>query len=357
HHVKWDKEHPGRLFKWVGDEGTSGAGIIKPLEAYAKSKGVKILLEHKMTKIIRKGGTSGRVLGVEAQADGKKLFFRAKKGVILGSGGWKGNKFLRKLFDSRITEDIGTTGEPIVISDGSGLVAAMEAGAILASDRAYDMALYRRQFGTKNYLIPPNSPYGSRGIDVVGPRWGDVIFINKKGKRFVKEEDGFDFFNAALAQEDHVLWTICDDDAVKKNKWDMSHPNTQKGCAFSALTIAELANLIQVPGDSLSEAVEKYNTYVDAGKDPDFDKPKRLLRTKIEKPPFYAAWIQIFCHDTVGGLAINTRSQVLDIYGKVIPGLYAAGEAATGGFDQPGMPPALIFGRIAGENAAAESPA
>jgi succinate dehydrogenase/fumarate reductase flavoprotein subunit len=359
HLVWWDKEGPGRLSKY-GDSTTSGAGVIKPLEAYARTKGVKFLLEHKMTKIIRKEGTSGRVLGVEAQAGNKKLFFRAKKGVILGTGGWKGNKFLRKLFDSRITEDFGATGVPFVNPDGSGIVAGLEAGAILISDRANDSALFRRMFGTKHYQFLLNSPYGAPGLAIVGPRWGDVIFINKAGKRFFKEEDvgvygDYSFFDAFFAQEGHVLWTIFDDKAAKKNKWDIAPPVTEKDCAFSAPTLTELAKLIQVPGDAVSETVQKYNTYVDAGKDPDFDKPKNLLRSKIETPPFYATWVSLYVHDTCGGLAINARSQVLDIYGKVIPGLYAGGETA-GGLEFPGMNRGIILGRIAGENAAAESP-
>jgi predicted oxidoreductase len=91
------------------------------------------------------------------------------------------------------------------------------------------------------------------------------------------------------------------------------------------------------------------------GKNPDFDKPKNLLSSKIETPPFSAAWVSLYVHDTCGGLAINARSQVLDVYGKVIPGLYAGGETA-GGLEFVGMNRGIIPGRIAGENAAAESP-
>jgi succinate dehydrogenase/fumarate reductase flavoprotein subunit len=195
---------------------------------------------------------------------------------------------------------------------------------------------------------------------MAGSRWGDLIFINKAGKRFFKEEDiasygEYSFFDAFFAQEGHVLWTIFDDKAAKKNKWDIAPPVTEKDCAFSATTLPELAKRIQVPGDALSETVQKYNTYVEAGKDSDFEKPKNLLRSKIENPPFSAAWVSLFVHDTCGGLAINARSQVLDIYGKVIPGLYAGGETA-GGLEFVGMNRGIILGRIAGENAAAESP-
>jgi succinate dehydrogenase/fumarate reductase flavoprotein subunit len=274
----------------------------------------------------------------------------------LGSGGWKGHKFMRKLFDSRMTEDLAASGEPFVNPDGSGIQAALEIGAVLMSDRAMDSALFRRKFGTRHYNFPLNSPYGAPGLNIAGPRMGDVIFVNKSGMRFVNEEDvgslgPYSFFDAALAQEGYVLWTIFNDATAKKYKWDIKPPVTEQGCAFSAPNLSELARSIQVPGDALMETVRKYNAYVEAGKDPDFDKPKMLLRAKIEASPFYAVWISLYVHDTCGGLAINTKAQVLDIYGKAIPGLYAGGEAA-GGLEMPGMPRGIILGRIAGENAA-----
>ena len=359
HNVRWEKEGPGRLAK-RGGETTSGAGVIKPLEAFARSKGVKILPEHKMTRIIRQGGNSGRVLGVEANADNKKLFFRAKKAVILGTGSWKGNRFLRGLFDSRI-KDVQGTGVPFVNPDGSGIIAGLEAGAILISDRANDSALFRRMFGTKHYQFPLNSPYGAPGLEMAGSRWGDFIFVNKGGKRFFKEQDvasygSYSMFDAFFAQEGHVLWTIFDDTAVKKHKWNLAPPQTEKGCAFTAPTLVELAKLIQVPGDALQDTVQKYNSYVAEGKDPEFDKPKNLLRSKIETPPFSAAWVSLYVHDTCGGLAVNEKAQILDVHGNAIPGLYGGGET-VGGIEFVGMNRGIILGRIAGENAAAESPA
>jgi fumarate reductase flavoprotein subunit/urocanate reductase len=252
------------------------------------------------------------------------------------------------------------SGEPFVNADGSGIRAGLEAGGVLVSDKANDSALFRRKYGTKHYNFPLNSPYGAPGLAIGGSRMADVIIVNKSGMRFVSEEDVasfgvYSYFDASLAQEDHVLWTIFDDAAAKKYKWDINPPVTEKDCAFSAPTLAELAKLINVPGDALSETARKYNTYVDVGKDPDFDKPKNLLKSRIETPPFYAVWISLFVHDTCGGLAVNAKCQVLGIDGKVIPGLYAGGEAA-GGLEVIGMPRAIIMGRLAGENAAAENP-
>ena len=361
HYLFVEKEGPGAAFFKSPEGVTSGAGLIRPLEAYAKNKGVKILLEHKMTRIIRKGGTTGRVLGVEVQAGRRKLYFKGKKAVILGTGSWKGNRFFRKLFDPRITDDLKASGEPFINADGSGIRAGLEVGAALVSDRAIDIALFRRKFGTKHYNFPLNSPYGAPGLDIHGSRMADAIIVNKSGMRFVNEQDigsfgTYSYFDASLAQEDHVLWTIFDDSAAKKYKWDINPPVTEKDCAFSAPTLVELAKLINVPGDALAGTVRKYNTYVDEGKDLDFDKPKNLLKSKIETPPFFAVWISLFVHDTCGGLAVNAKCQVLDIDGKVIPGLYAGGEAA-GGLDVIGMPRGIIMGRFAGENAAAEKPA
>ena len=102
----------------------------------------------------------------------------------------------------------------------------------------------------------------------------------------------------------------------------------------------------------LEETVARYNSFVDAGKDDDFGKPKPLYR--IAKPPFYAAWATPVIHDTRAGLRINARAQVVDLNGQVIPGLYCGGESA-GGFSLHGLARATCQGYIAGNNAAAEN--
>ena len=93
----------------------------------------------------------------------------------------------------------------------------------------------------------------------------------------------------------------------------------------------------------------RYNSFVDGGKDADFGKPTTMY--KIQKPPFYAAWSTPILHDTLAGLRINQKCEVIDIRGKVIPGLYCAGESA-GGFALHGLPRVTVFGRIAGREAA-----
>jgi succinate dehydrogenase/fumarate reductase flavoprotein subunit len=106
-----------------------------------------------------------------------------------------------------------------------------------------------------------------------------------------------------------------------------------------------------MPAGNLEDTVKRYNTMVDLGVDPDFDKPSPAYR--IDTPPFYAAWATFTAHDTYAGLRINMKCQVIDTEGQVIPGLYCGGESA-GGCSQHGLGRCTTQGYIAGEEAAKE---
>ena len=106
-----------------------------------------------------------------------------------------------------------------------------------------------------------------------------------------------------------------------------------------------------MPASNLRQTIERYNTFVDHGKDDDFGKPTPLY--KIFQPPFYAAWATHSCHDTHAGLRINNYAQVVDLQGNAIPGLYSAGETA-GGIALHGLAKCILFGRIAGRAAAVQ---
>ncbi len=105
---------------------------------------------------------------------------------------------------------------------------------------------------------------------------------------------------------------------------------------------------VPMPRQKLMETVARYNSFVDSGVDEDFGKPKPLY--KIAKPPFYAAWATPAVHDTRAGLRINDKSQVVDLDGEIIAGLYCGGESA-GGFSQHGLARAIVQGLIAAKNA------
>jgi hypothetical protein len=110
----------------------TGAGVVCPLLDAAQKAGVKILLEHRMSSIVRENVDSGRVIGIVANNNGKVLRIRARKAVIIGTGGSTGNVNFRRMFDPRLTEEYcGLGGMPWSNQDASGELAAMAIGASL----------------------------------------------------------------------------------------------------------------------------------------------------------------------------------------------------------------------------------
>ena len=102
---------------------------------------------------------------------------------------------------------------------------------------------------------------------------------------------------------------------------------------------------------TLSETISRYNGFVERGVDEDFGKAS--IPYKIEKGPFYAAWATPGFHDTMTGLRVNRKMQVMDLFGETIPGLYCCGES-SGGQKIHGFGRVLTSGYIAGLYAATE---
>ncbi len=342
-----------------------GAGLVWPMYDVAVKNGAKFFLKHKMTKIIREGERSGRVLGIQVDAGGKTLYFKAKKGVFLGTGSWKGNKNLKVLFLPWLIKYPHVSGEPYVNNDGSGIQAGLDIGASLTTDRGSDWHGWHRHAGSHWHSI--KEPYGLPGT-ANEPLDNACIYVNANGKRFMSEEIGEDnpawvggskpFYFAQICalqpgnEHGPIVWIILDDDARAKQKLDFTVGKVvYQEMYANAPTIAELATKINVPAATLTETVTRYNTLVAGGKDLDWG--KKELAAKIEKPPFHAVMWGIQKHNTLGGLTINAKTQVMDWYSKPIPGLYAAGECA-GGMDLIGLARPILFGRVAGETIADE---
>jgi FAD binding domain len=412
----------------------AGTGVIRPLENSARAKGVRFLLNHKMTSLIREpasGQQSGGVVGITAgyaprimpgqttplksfRSDGNiddtkpSVTIRARKAVILATGGTTSNLHFRRMFDPRLTVVLQVAGEPYSYQDASGELAAMDIGASLwgLANQILengDNIRTQRAIGTRyNYMTweleSPIFPLvKAQGLNVKD--WHDLILVNQVGKRFYDETKGdyphgnvyndynpytpndyrnnerikyhptqYNFFNAAVAMNEYSeppdysagpVWAIFDADAVERNGWKVTPPYVDPdGYFFSAGTLAALAAAIKneyqakpMKGEVLLATVERYNSFVDSGVDEDFGKP--APKHKIQRPPFYAAWATPLVHDTRSGLRINGHCQVMDLNGQIIPGLYCAGESA-GGFNQHGLGRCTTQGFIAGKNAAAE---
>lgn len=425
-HCFWTKG-PG----YESPNNRGGTGLIRPLENSARAKGVKFLLNYKMTSFVREGGKSGRVIGVTTEhtprimpgqstplksfrSDGNidsskpAMAIRAKKAVIVATGGMTSNLNFRRMFDPRLTAVLTVAGEPYSYQDASGELAAMEIGASLwglvnQTLENGDNIRTQRVLATKwNYMtweleFPLFPLVRATGLAVKD--WHDLILVNQVGKRFYDETKGdyphgnvykevdpytpndyrnnenihyhpsnYNFFNAAVAMNEYSqppdysagpVWAIFDSEAVKRNKWNVTPPYVDPdGYFYSANTLTELAGKIKnefqakpMKSETLQATVERYNSFVDAGKDADFGKP--TPKYKIQAAPFYAAWATPNVHDTRSGLHINAKCQVMDMNGQVIPGLYCAGESA-GGFNQHGLGRCTTQGLIAGKNAVAE---
>ena len=354
-----------------------GSGLVRALEASARTKGAQVLLRHKMTSIVREGPSSGRVLGITATHEGRTVNIAARKGVLVATGGSSSNVNLRRTFDSRLTEEYQVAGEPWSRQSGDGEVAAMAIGAALwgtanqTAEAGIAISKTRHigcRWGYSSLIWQPDSRIFdlARASGLTVADWQDVILVNQIGRRFWNELDArYDFFAAALAYNGDSsklngggpIWAIFDRDAVAREEWDPRPPNVDPdGYFFTGDTIAELAGKIANPYSSgpmspavLEATVARYNSFVDIGEDPDFQ--RRAPTYKIQSPPFYAAWSTPILHDSLCGLRTNVKAQVIDIRGQVIPGLYCAGES-QGGFAQHGLGRCLVFGRIAGRDAA-----
>ena len=355
----------------------NGSGLVRTLAASARNKGAQILLKHKMTGIVREPPRTGRVLGITASNGGKPVTIEARKAVIIASGGHTGNVNFRRMFDPRLTEEYQQAGMPYSFQGADGELAAMDIGASLwgtaFQTSGFGPAITRTRhigcrWGYTSLVFETDSPIFelAKATGLTVSDWQNMIFVNQSGQRFWNEVDLSNaFFSAAMAYNGDQtklngggpIWAIFDADAVTREHWNPRPPHVDRdGYFFSADTIAELAGKIDnpyqkqpMPRDVLQRTVERYNAFVTAGVDADFNKPTPMHR--IEKPPFYAAWATPILHDSLTGLRTNANAEVIDIRGEVIPGLYCAGES-QGGFAQHGLARCIVFGRIAGRHAA-----
>jgi succinate dehydrogenase/fumarate reductase flavoprotein subunit len=410
---------PRQMHVWAGDwpqvqtgkpnpaetraQTSNGNGLMRPLEAAARKAGVEFLLEHRMVAIHRAGPNAGRVVGVAVTNRGRNLNIRARKSVILATGGSSGNVNFRRMFDPRLTEEYcGLAGMPWSNQDASGELAGMAIGASLwgaanqtleIGDNITKPGKIGCQYGYVNLTWMPGSRVfdKARASGLRVGNWQDLILVNMLGKRFYDETGGGypgDRYNTVSPYFPHSyrnarnvkydppnlipaalsgvgdghngggpIWAIFDSDAVVREKWNPVAPNVDfdAGFFFTAGSVSELAAKIRtqyqrmpMPAANLEDTVSRYNSFVDAGADQDFAKPKPLY--KIARPPFYAAWSTPVIHDTRAGLRINGKCQVVDMKGEVIPRLYSGGESA-GGFSMHGLARCLCQGFIAGKNA------
>jgi predicted oxidoreductase len=133
----------------------------------------------------------------------------------------------------------------------------------------------------------------------------------------------------------------------------------ETGKVYEFNSLADLAKAYKIPSDAFTSTVKEYNNMIKKGQTDQFGKSLETAQL-ISSPPFFAMHLWPKVHYTPGGVGINTNAQVIDVRNQPILNLYAAGEVCGGihGADRLGscaLTECLVFGRIAGRNAAAEN--
>lgn len=321
-----------------------GSGYIRPLLFKCRELGVSIRTGTKVLRVIR-NGLEGPVLGVEAERmNGRRLFIRARRGVVVATGGFGANaelvgRFAPRLGHLRSTNLPGTTGDLIAPLEDIGAAAV----------------------GMDFFQLLPGSAEDGRFIGAASTV-ERMIFVNRAGERFIAEDSPSSKLSAAvLAQPGGIAFPILDANgysAMRTLSRAMFDRALMRGDAFEAHSIPELASLLQIPAEALVATVEAYNEAVETGHDP-VGRRAVVLMHRIARRPFYGAKVTMCVNCTLGGIAITPRAEVLDRHGRVIPRLYAAGEVTGGvhGANYMGgnaLSDVFTFGRIAGENAVQE---
>jgi fumarate reductase flavoprotein subunit len=346
---KWQRGHQIDLIKAAGAEGDNGGNVyVTMLEEKAKGYGAEIYTDAKVNTILV--DENGRANGAVAErSDGSTITVHASKGVILSTGGYAANSDLvYKYSNGAITTKMTSCA---VSSTGDGIALAEAIGADMVD-------LDQIQ------VHPLGDPINDCGCvaEFVG-NWLSAqyyVFVNKEGKRFVKEDGTrYEMSMAELEQTDGQMWLIVDSSRIAGDDTRTAQIESliADGHTVSADSLEELAEKINVDADTLKETIETYNAGMKAAED-EFGKAASDDAV-IVQAPFYASLRTPTVHHTMGGVRINSDAQVLDKDGNVIPGFYAAGEVtgAIHGNNRLGgnaYSDIMSFGRIAGENAAAE---
>jgi fumarate reductase flavoprotein subunit len=312
-----------------------GANIADTLKKNAADRKIDLRVNSKVVKILEDG--KGTVTGVQVEGKHRGLYTINAKAVVLTSGGFSANPERVAMYRPEF-KGMTTSNQPGATGDGLDIGAA-------AGGELKDM---------KEIQIHPSVSAGSKILITEAVRGNGAIVVNQEGKRFMNELTTRDKASAAILAQTGKMAYMVFDEGVRQSLKQIDgyfHLDLVK----EGETPEALAAEIKAPAQALKATIETYNQAVDKKDDAEFKRPDmpRALRT----PKYYAIAIKPGVHYTMGGLKINTDTQVIAKDGKPIAGLYAAGEVTGGvhGNNRLGgnsISETITFGRIAGANAA-----
>jgi len=343
-----------------------GGRLMQVLQNAVEHRDIKVMLSSPAKELIQ--NEKREIVGVIAESGGKEISIKAKKGVIMTCGGFENNEYLRR--DNLFPKIMCFSGNPGNTGDGIKMVQKVGAAT-------WHMGTYLARAGLK---VPEYEATFSP--DFVTPGF---IWVDKHGRRFTNESnvdvhlygdllgefdnERFEYplipfyaiFDEETRRSGPVCWLLSGPNVVVHNyKWSLDNSEEiKKGWIIRGKSISELAKQISIDESILENTMATYNENCKNGRDPDFNRPKEMLKP-IERPPYYAMQVWPSLINTQGGPRRDKESRVLDPDGNPIPRLYAVGEfGSIWGFKyqtSTNISENLVFGRIAGRNAATSPP-
>jgi len=316
-----------------------------------------------------------RVAGVVLNRDGVRRHVRARRGVVLATGGFSHDLALRQ---RHLPSHAGTLSATMPAITGDGIRLGLDAGGRVGqhnSNNAFwvPVSIFRR----------PNGALGIYPHTVTDRAKPGLIAVDRTGRRFVNEAISYHEFGLAMLRNDNVgggpAHLICDRRFLWRYGLGRVKPlrvslreDVASGYLLAAKTVRELADRIGTNADVLAATVATYNEGAQDGRDPAFGRGGDIYQrhlgdvqnqpnpcvAPIVEPPFYA--VAVFAADlgTAAGLITDESARVLAADDVPIPGLYACGNdmnsVMNGAYPGPGITlgPALTFGYLAARHAA-----
>lgn len=308
-----------------------GGVLVKTLAGNVEKRNITVLYRTEAQSLVI---NDGKVEGVKAKDLVRNEDLEiSSKAVVIATGGFAANEELYTKYRKDLKGFI-TTNHPG--ADGSGIVMAEKAGAELV-DMEY---------------IQTNPTVEQSKAEVISEsvRGNGAIFVNKKGVRFISEMETRDKLSAVILEQPEEYVYIIFDQGLRERMKAVEEMD-QIGILITGKDLKELAAKISVEPKVLEDSVAKWNGYVKNGKDEEFGRTTGM-KFVLEKGPFYAIPVAPGVHHTMGGIKINSKTEVLGKDNKAIKGLYAAGEVTGGvhGANRLGgnaVADIIIFGRQA----------
>lgn len=349
-------EYPGALW-FMDDEGRSipttgdSPNWMKLFHSIAEDDGAVFHFDEPGVRIER--GEDGRVTGVVSQSkiDGTYHRYNASLGVLLAAGDFFNDKEMVHKFCPHLEKCVSSICEPN--NTGDMHKAAMWVGACMDDYSAGDLFAFENA-SCQNWIAPmPGEPGYNPPLDAVrGTMWAPaiagypVLWVDEGGRRFVNE-DQYMFHQAGaqalLGTATGRAWSVWDSAWQEKFPADWAERNlgglqammsvntpeevereVELGLIKKFDTIDELIEGCGLDPVQFRETIERYNHLCEEGVDEDCFKDADWMMS-IDTPPFYAAEWGIMVTSTRSGLKTDEHGRVIDTAGKIIPGLYAAG--------------------------------